>query len=270
MSGLQILLPPPTAALLERAREFRQTAARPAPASPSATVILMRDRKGSDGGGGLEVFLQRRVPAMAFAPGVHVFPGGVVDPTDYPPDGDLPSAFVTAAVRETFEETGVLLAARAGGSTQASEPLEQVLEDERLALLAHDTTLSDVLRRHSLVIAADALRPWAHWVTPDFEPRRYDTRFFVALLPGHQATREVGGESDAVDWVTPAAALAAQERREWLLMVPTEVTLRDLAAHTSAASAFEAAATRRVRRLRPVLDLDVDPPRWVLDDVASP
>lgn len=229
----------------------------------------------------------RRVSALTFAAGMHVFPGGVVDPSDYPAGVEpaavdaallnaavldaalLNAALLNAAVRETFEETGVLLA---GSEAQPdAELLEaELLEAERLALIAHETSLVDVLARHRLSMRRDALRPWAHWITPDFEPRRYDTRFFVAVAPRGQDPRHVGGEADAAGWVRPADALAAQRAGEWLLLPPTETTLRELSPFTTADDAFAAAARRDVRPLCVSIDLDADPPVFVFGSQATP
>lgn len=265
-------LPPPTAALVERARAFRDAGQLQVPAKPSATVILLRDglSAGSAGGpgaavdpvepgAGLEVFMIRRHVAMSFAAGMHVFPGGVVDPADGVGRGD-DDALVVAAIRETFEESGVLLATGPVGDPGA-------LEADRLALIAHQATLDEVLARHGLVLRPQSLRRWAHWITPEFEPRRYDTSFYVALAPSdpRYEARYVGGESDAAQWVRPSAALAAQHRGEWVLMPPTEMTLRELADFVTAADAFAAAEHRNIRPLLPTVDLDADPPTFVFE-----
>jgi len=243
-------LPPPSPELVARARAFRDAGGQAAPAKPSATVILLRD-----GIAGPEVFMIRRLTAMAFAGGMHVFPGGVVDPADAA-SGDAEAALAVAAIRETFEETGILLA-----DGPPADP--EILEADRLALIAHRVTFAGVCARHGLTPRPHDLRSWAHWVTPDFEPRRYDTRFFVAIAPGSQVARDVGGESDAAAWVTPAKALEACANREWLLMPPTETTLRELLDFACAADIFESAALRDVRPLRTSIDLDRDPPRFV-------
>jgi 8-oxo-dGTP pyrophosphatase MutT (NUDIX family) len=259
--------PAPLPDLVERARAYRRAGTKPAPAAPSATVIMVRDSAVPDGP---EVFMLRRVLAMAFAGGMHVFPGGVVDTSDYGPDADVEQALLKAAAREAFEETGVLLASPATGGSPAADaglmPSGDVLEADRRAVLAREATFDDVLIRHGLVLGDDLLRPWSHWVTPEFEPRRYDTRFFMALLPPAQSARDVGGESDRIEWVRPLDALAAQERGELLLMPPTEVTLREIALFDTAADAFAAAEHRALTPLLATVDLDVDPPRFVLTE----
>jgi 8-oxo-dGTP pyrophosphatase MutT (NUDIX family) len=247
----------PSAERVARATAFRDGKLPPVPARPSATVVLLRD-----GDQGLDVFMIRRRGSMAFAGGMHVFPGGGVDPADLV-GRDAEAGLVFAAIRETFEECGVLLC---DGSVADAAALER----DRRALVEHRLTFDSVCAKHNLTPAPECLRPWAHWITPDFEPRRYDTRFFVALAPAGQTTRDVGGESDASDWVTPAKALAASARGEWLLLPPTEHTLRELAGFPNAAVAFAAAKGRDLRPWRTAIDFGADPPRFVFhrDDLA--
>ena len=207
-----------------------------------------------DGADGLEVFMLRRHSAMATSAGRHVFPGGLVDAADYG-NRTADEAFVIAAIRETFEETGVLMA-----TSNTGQQLD--LEAERIALVAHQTTFDDVLARHNLTAELDALRPWSHWITPLYEPRRYDTRFFVARVHDGIDTREVAdGEADLAAWVRPADALATADV---LLMPPTEVTLRELNTYESAAAVWAAASQRRVTPILIAIDLDTIPPHFVI------
>ena len=200
----------------------------------------------------------RRHTRMLFAGGMYVFPGGVVDEADYlGRDGEQAHAF--AAIRETFEECGVLLAS-------GPDPDPTTLEEDRLALVEHRVTFDEVLARHGAIVQPQLLRAWSRWITPEFEPRRYDTYFYVALAPAREDPRFVGGEADAAQWVTPAHAIAAQERGEWLLLPPTEWTLRELASFDSAAAVF-AASSRDLNPVRVRIDLDSEPPRWVFADV---
>ncbi|MFC4602355.1 NUDIX hydrolase [Rhodococcus kronopolitis] len=207
------------------------TLAAEVPAKDASTVILLRD---SDAGP--EVFLQRRVAGMAFAGGMTVFPGGGVDPQDavaevawagqpvswwaerFGVDEGKAKALVCAAVRETFEECGVLLAgptadtvvADTSGYAQARKQLE-----------AREFSFSEFLARENLVLRADLLRPWANWVTPVGEHRRYDTRFFVAAAPAGQIADGATSEAAEADWQTPAAAVADWTRGHTMLLPPT-------------------------------------------------
>jgi len=240
--------------MVARARAFADTRAPATSAVASATVMLLRD-----GADGLEVFMLRRHSAMATSAGRHVFPGGLVDAADYGVR-TADEAFVIAAIRETFEETGVLMAT-SDMTTSSTEQLPD-LEAERIALVAHQTTFDDVLARHNLTAELDALRPWSHWITPLYEPRRYDTRFFVARMRDGIDTREVAdGEADQAAWVQPADALATADV---LLMPPTEVTLRELDTYESAAAVWAAASQRRVTPILIAIDLDTIPPRFVI------
>jgi 8-oxo-dGTP pyrophosphatase MutT (NUDIX family) len=240
---------PLPAAMVRRAREFR---GEPATARPAATVVLLRQ-----GTPGLQVYVLRRLAAMVFG-GVYAFPGGSVDPSDGPPGlrPDWPrrlglpaqaaGAVVGAAVREIFEETGVLLAVPDG----ADHPVEAV-EDDRTALTRRETTLSEVLARRGLRAQDELLGPWSRWITPEFEPRRFDTFFFVAALPAGQAPRDVSGEADRTMWVTPAEALAGYAAGSLSMLPPTVATLRDLAGYERVEDVVAAAARREV--VRPIV-----------------
>lgn len=219
-----------------------------APAEPrdAATVMLLRESPDGQPGAGLEVYMLRRKASMAFAPGAYVFPGGSVDARDADeqvawagPDAaewgrifdappSLARALVCAAVRETFEESGVMLAGESADSVVADTTSDE-WEADRHALLDHSVSLAELLGRRRLVLRADLLRPWARWVTPVIEPRRFDTRFFAAALPPGQRTRDVGGEASEVAWVRPADAIAAGRGGEIRLFPPTAVTLSELA-----------------------------------------
>lgn len=266
---------PVPAAQAERAAAYR-TAAPVAGARPSATVVLVRDPPGGGTGTGVEIFLLHRETTMAFAAGMHVFPGGGVDERDAdaavpwhgPPPawwaralgaGEGPGgeraarALVAAAVRETFEECGVLLAGRPGEGVV--DVTAAGWEERRRALVARDVAVAELLAAEGLVLRADLLRPWAHWTTPAYEPRRYDTRFLLAALPPGQEARHVGGEASASGWHAAAAAVQACRRGEVLAMPPTLVTLEEVAAAPDVATLL---ATRRT--VRPVLPQAVRTP----------
>ncbi|GEM31942.1 NUDIX hydrolase [Nocardia neocaledoniensis NBRC 108232] len=202
-----------------------------APARAASTVMLVRD-----GDAGLEVFLQRRVTGMAFAAGVTVFPGGGVDATDgvadiawtgpepawwakrFGTDEPAAQALVAAAVRETFEECGVLLA---GPTADSVVDDSTRYREARGKLERRELSLADFLAAEGLVLRADLLRPWSNWITPESEPRRYDTHFFVAVLPQGQIADGATSEAAHVAWSTPQAALASWRAGEHVLMPPT-------------------------------------------------
>jgi len=219
--------------LADSAREILAGNVAPATPRDAATVMLLRQASA-----GLKVYMLRRQPSMAFAPGAFVFPGGSVDPRDadeqvawtgpdaaewgriFDAPAELARALVCAAVRETFEESGVLLAGESATSVVADTTSDD-WEADRHALLDRSVSLAELLSRRGLVLRADLLRPWSRWITPVLEPRRFDTRFFAAALPAGQRTRDVGGEASEVAWVAPAEALQAGERGEIRLFPPT-------------------------------------------------
>jgi 8-oxo-dGTP pyrophosphatase MutT (NUDIX family) len=221
------------------------------PVRDAATVMLVRDRPdGADGAGRVEVFAFTRVARMAFAPGMLVFPGGSVDPGDagtpFLDDPDEDAAAVAAAVRETFEECGVLLAVDAAGAAPDAGTLASpVWEQRRLRLAAGELALAEVLGTAGLAVRAADLRPWARWVTPPFERRRFDTRFYVAALPPGQEARDLGGEGERAAWLGPGAAVAAHAAGELPMLPPTLVCLEELAAAPDVAALLATPRTPR-------------------------
>jgi 8-oxo-dGTP pyrophosphatase MutT (NUDIX family) len=215
---------------------------------------------------------------MAFAPGAFVFPGGSVDSRDGeatlawsgPSPEDWGTAFtasetlarelVCAAVRETFEETLVLLAGPTG-TTVVDDTRGESWEADRQALLDRSLSFGEFLDRRELVLRSDLLRPWAHWITPVIEPKRYDTRFFVAGMPDGQRARDVSTESDHAAWVRPAEAVERAQAGEWFLLPPTLATLSELAAFTTVADVL--AAPRRVVAHEPVAEI-IDGEAWLV------
>jgi len=164
---------------------------------------------------------------------------------------------VCAAVRETFEESGVLLAG-AGPDDVVADTTGDDWEADRAALVDHSLSFAAMLDRRGLVLRADLLRPWAHWITPEVEPKRFDTRFFVAALPTGQRTRDVGGEADRVAWVRPADALAAADSGEMGMLPPTAFTLSELATYDDVAAVLAAGTARDVKPVLPKIVLTDD------------
>ena len=229
------------------------------PVREAATVMVVRD-----GADGLEVLMLRRSLASTFVGGAYVFPGGMVDPHDRDPavaarcDGLTPSeadealamsdgmASWIAAVRECFEEAGVLLAHdRSGAVVSLADPDDVARFDAyRRAVHAGTTTLLDVLEAEDLRIAADRIHYWGHWVTPVGPPRRYDTRFFVCAAPPEQVSFH--DEIEMIDsiWTTPAEALARNHRDEITLIFPTYKSLEAIGRFTTTAELLAAASQR--------------------------
>lgn len=240
----------------ERVRALARGELTPVTPRRAATVLLLRGAAPD----GPWVYMLRRRASMAFAAGAYAYPGGGVDPRDERPmdpvawAGPSPAewaarlgvaepvaqAVVCAAVRETFEEAGVLLA-----GPSAAEVVADITgadwEADRAALVARELGFADFLARRGLVVRSDLLGAWARWITPEFEARRYDTWFFVAALPEGQRTRNASSEADRAEWVRPADAAAGYDRGELAMMPPTIATLRRVRDYGSAAEALSAA-----------------------------
>jgi 8-oxo-dGTP pyrophosphatase MutT (NUDIX family) len=231
--------------------------AEPAPARPAATTALLRD-----GVAGLEVLLLQRQLRSGFVPGAFVFPGGRLDAADAeprleslltgPPPAEPPLPYRIAAVREVFEETGVLLATGPAGAVPLPHRDAGLLA-ARADLLAERTDLGTVLAARELRIDPGALAYFAHWITPRAEPRRFDTRFFMAALPaGQEALPDPREVSDAA-WLTPAAALQRFADGQLPMVFPTVHSLELLVPYPTVSAALRALADCRVTAILPRL-----------------
>ena len=236
---MRVSLPPQ---LVEHARAFADGSQTPAEPRDAATVVLMRP-----GSAGPEVYLLRRQTSMAFAGGMCVFPGGLTTTEE------MARALVCAAVRETFEESGVLLAATSSGEVVADTTGES-WEADRRALEAKELAFTSFLDQRDLVLRTDLLGVWSGWCTPVFEPRRFRTWFFVAALPEGQRTRDVSTESSSVTWMGAGAACDAVDAGELGMMPPTYVTCLDVAQHASPAEVLAAAPRRVVEMFTPTVE----------------
>ncbi|GGZ13349.1 hypothetical protein GCM10010387_01700 [Streptomyces inusitatus] len=245
----------------DRIRALADGELTPAPPRRAATVLLLRGAPDRPA-----VHMLRRRASMAFAGGAYAYPGGGVDTRDARPvrwagpsltvwaarlgvDEASAQAIVCAAVRETYEEAGVLLAGRTP-DTVIGDTTGEEWEADRRALVDRELAFADFLDRRGLVLRSDLLGAWARWITPEFEPRRYDTWFFVAVLPEGQRTRNASTEADRTVWIRPEEAIAGYDRGELLMMPPTVATLRSLLPYGTAAEALAAAAEQD---LTPVL-----------------
>ena len=252
--------------LVEQAREFRSGVRTPVEPRNAVTVVLLR----AGGSGGSEVYLLRRQTSMAFAGGMCVFPGGGVDPRDFEEtvgwagpapadwaerlgcDEPLARALVCAAVRETFEESGVLLAGTSPRDVVADTTGDD-WEAERAALEARELSMTDFLNRRGLVLRTDLLGTWAAWTTPEFEPRRFATWFFVAELPEGQRTRDVSTESDRVMWMPAAEAVERVDGGDTFMLPPTYLTCLEVARTGDPDDVLAAAQGRVVEMFTPEL-----------------
>jgi 8-oxo-dGTP pyrophosphatase MutT (NUDIX family) len=246
--------------LLSDARRFYASGATPATPRVAATVLLLRPAGRGAGSEAFEVYVIRRVRAMTFG-GMYAFPGGRVDPTDSQVHvawsgpspkqwgerlglpADAAQAVVCAAAREVFEEAGVLLAGP-GEDSVVGDVSDDSWESARQDLEGRRIGFAGLLANRGLTLRSDLLLPWSRWITPEFEPRRFDTYFFVALLPEGQRPRNVSGEADHTMWIRPSEALARAAAGEMRMLLPTMTTLREVADCVDLPGVLAAAARR--------------------------
>jgi 8-oxo-dGTP pyrophosphatase MutT (NUDIX family) len=232
---------------------------------PAATLVLFRDTPDAT----CELLLIRRHAKSAFAGGDHVFPGGKVGPDDNPADAEAWCAGLDAdeaasrlgvapgealaywigAIRETFEEVGVLLAYDDTG--QPANVAESRFEDYRAACQKTNRAFWDMVRGERLTLATHAIVHFAHWITPEESLLRFDTRFFAAVMPAGQEARADGREITEVRWLSPEGALAAAARGEISLRNPTMRNIELFIGAMSAAEAVGKVTGRDVKTIRP-------------------
>jgi len=238
----------------------------------AATVILIRTRPGEP----YEIFLMRRDRNQSFMGGAYVFPGGRLDKADTDPqivpcvgglcaeearrllqEPDLDTAkalgLFLAAIRETFEEAGVLLAGDASGRPVGLADPEKAARFNAYRLELHEGRLSlaDLARQEAIRYAPDLLIPYSHWITPAIEPRRFDTRFFLARIPAGQVAVHDRMELTESRWMTPEAALVEHRAGRIVLMPPTLKTVEELSAFPRTEALFAAVRSQRIRTIFP-------------------
>lgn len=245
------------------------------PPRPAATVILLRDRPLGNDESSLEVFLVRRTKSAAFMGGAYVFPGGKVDPSDSDPalvarlseltpeaarralaedvEPEAALAFFVAAIRETFEESGVLFAEHAALFD---------LKSAR-ARLASGTSFGALVHELELSLEPQRLVPFARWVTPSVEQRRFDARFFVAIAPSDMSATHDEAETITSCWKTPRDAIAEHTEKTIDLPPPTLRTLEELSSHERASEVLALARSRRPPCVCPVFR-DLGDGGWIL------
>jgi 8-oxo-dGTP pyrophosphatase MutT (NUDIX family) len=226
------------------------------PPKPAATVLIVRDAQSPSSG--LEVLMVRRSAGMAFGASAWVFPGGKVAAADADPAWDALSggnyshearALRIAAAREVFEESGLLLATREGRGVDADEcasfdAMRGVVEKEPGEFLK-------LVREAGMYLTLDRLVPFAHWITPEFEPRRFDTHFFLVRAPEGQVVKHDGHEAVDHSWVAPLDLIEKRKTGEAKLMFPTRLNLQVLGRSANAAEAEAAALAKKVVTVEP-------------------
>lgn len=230
------------------------------PIRPAATIMLLRETPA------LEVLMVRRNYQIDFFSGAMVFPGGKLADEDESPEwadiasgwGEVPEeerAPRIAAIRETFEETGMLLAENAVAGSVA----------DRKAVEAGELRFLDYVRERGVTPDLRSLTRFARWVTPAHVPKRFDTWFYIARAPLDQVAAHDGRETIMTEWVSPTDALRMWEARERAIVFPTRMNLRLLGESLDVATAASAAALRAARVVHPIVDLSVTPRMIRLD-----
>jgi 8-oxo-dGTP pyrophosphatase MutT (NUDIX family) len=258
-------------------------------------VILIRPSKDGD----WEIFLARRHQKQTFMAGAYVFPGGQLEETDNNPqlknyiktadvfdpcrllqDSSLPGekalGFFIAAIRETFEEAGILLGGKTTGNFVSfhDEKVLKRFNDYRHQLNASQITLAEIAQKEKISFFPDALIPYAHWITPEFEKKRFSTRFFLAKLPPNQTPVADAIELTKSLWVTPQEALEMHREQKIILMPPTFKTIEELSAFRDIDELFSAAKTKIIYPILPqlagnILKLPHDP-EYSIEDYKRP
>jgi 8-oxo-dGTP pyrophosphatase MutT (NUDIX family) len=255
---------------------------------PAATVVLLREV-----GGRLEALMMRRGAGLSFMGGMWVFPGGRMESADHSPESlarllpdardaglaqlrtlqgsaldlDVTAGMYVAACREAFEEAGVLLACNSSGES-CDEATADRLGSRRDEVTSDATAFTRMLVSEGLFLDTRQLVYWSHWITPSVEPKRFDTRFFVAQLPPGQAVSADLSELTEHAWVEPAKATIALERGEIRLVPPTLLTLEDLAEcharHGSLPAMLAAESARETPPVMPRIEMSADAARVVM------
>lgn len=251
------------------AQSIEDPPAVPVAPRPAATIVLLRD-----GSEGMEVLLMRRSRRSGFVPGAYVFPGGRVDRADAAPsvlarlddldvdrardrlkhEGDPPAiAFYLAALREAFEETGILVGVRPDGSAPPTAAEDSGVDRVRDELMGDRIGFDEALERMECRIAGNAVEYIAHWITPEPEPRRYDTRFFAARV--HAGAKPIVDPREMTDalWLRPTDALVRCEDGDLPMVFPTIKTIEALASYETTEAALSGFGGAPVRTILPTL-----------------
>jgi 8-oxo-dGTP pyrophosphatase MutT (NUDIX family) len=246
--------------------------AKPATPVPAATILIVRD-----GATGMEVFMVKRHHQIDFVAGALVFPGGKVHAGDR--EAGLDSymdgaenwtpemrALGAAAIREAFEESGILFAREAGGGFVSTARLA-ALEGWRERLEKNSASLLEMVQQEELRLAYDRLVRFAHWVTPEHMPKRFDTHFFLAAVPEGHAGAHDGRESVDSVWITPEGAIA--DRKKWNVIFPTKLNLMKLAGAKTVDEAVERARGAELLTVMPWVEQTPEGPRLRIREDAG-
>ncbi|MBL4606510.1 MAG: NUDIX hydrolase [Pseudomonadales bacterium] len=226
---------------------------------PSSTIVIARDKQL---GTGIEIFMVVRHHQIDFASGALVFPGGKVSESDYDSDlrkqaippfelDDTQFPLMVAAIREAFEESGILFARSVGGDSLVTNGTVEKLEPYRSQLEKNQCSMAEFIRQEGLSLAMDELHHFAHWVTPDMMPKRFDTHFYLARAPeGHLGSHD-GHESVDSTWISPQQALSDADEGKLKVIFPTRMNLMRLAKYSSVEEAITATRLQKTVKVMP-------------------
>lgn len=229
---------------------------------PAATILLCKD-----GPDGLETFMVVRHHKIDFASGALVFPGGKVSELDQHAEvrencagaenlDDEALAFQVAAIREVFEECGVLLARRRGQDALIPGDELAPLEHYRRTLDSGEVGILDFLREEDLILACDRMEPFAHWITPSMMPKRFDTHFFIARAPEDHVAAHDGHEAVDSIWITPERVVRESEEGKWTVIFPTRLNVKMLGESARVDEALQAARDRSIVTVEPWIEME--------------
>ncbi len=231
----------------------------------SATLLLLRDA------GEFQVLMVKRHYEIDFASGALVFPGGKANDEDASPEwsalsdcehSDEPLSVRIAAIRECYEESGILLArpadARGAGRPLVGVDVAEKLDPFRAAVDRGEQSFLGLVREHGLVLATDTLVHFGHWITPTMMPKRFDTHFFIAATPDAQIATQDGRETTEATWLSPGEALRQEATGEATIIFPTRMNLKRLALASSTQDAMKRFASATVTRVLPEITKDED------------
>ncbi len=220
---------------------------------PAATILMLRD-----GPTGLETFMVVRHHQIDFASGALVFPGGKVDDGDFEVgdhcegiDNPDDAGLMAGAIREAFEECGILLARENGAAALVSGKRLSTLESYRDPLNKGEISLKDFLEKEQLTLACDKLQRFAHWITPTMMPKRFDTHFYLAAAPGDHLAIHDGHESVDSVWISPEDALRGNKDGVYTIIFPTRLNVEMLGESNSVEAAMNMAASRQLVSVEP-------------------
>ena len=229
---------------------------------PASTILMLRN--GKDNTSPLEVFMVERNHKIDFATGALVFPGGKVDPGDSSTsvieridgviENEYKASLIAAAIREAFEECGILLARPTGEKKIVSGDRLSTLAHYRNALNKNEISLENFLLEEDLRLAGDKLTPFAHWITPTMMPKRFDTYFFLAEAPQDHIPKHDGYESTDSTWLTPQNAIEAAEAKTRTIIFPTLLNLQKLSQFSTTEKAIQITSSESIVTVLPTTE----------------